>query len=649
MTNLLPDFSTLTLDQIEADILAGMEEQRAQWEEVATNPEAPTVANTLVALDESGARLDRAGAIFWTLASSIGGDELDRLQEKLVPLLTEHSNTYLLDERLYRRFLELSDPDPQTQWEIAEQIRAFEQHGIACPDKEQLRRLNVRIAELETEVDQRISKQLEETGLSVTDEAELAGLDEATRAGYRRDHDWFIRCRNFSTQLDQSVLEEPRVRRALLEVSVTRGRTGSTDTRALIVELTQLRSERAHLLGFPDHATVVMQGETIPGPDAAQDLLVEVGRAARARVDEDAQKLRQLCPDLEAADWPFYENQLRAQELGFDAESLRPYLELNRILTDGVFYAANRLYGITLTERPDLRGWHEDVRVWEVKEEDGTALGLFLGDYFTRPGKSGGAWMSELQEAHPASGQLPIITNDANFTKPAPGQPLLLTWDDVETLFHEFGHALHGLFSDTKYRDSAGTNVPRDFVELPSQLNEMWAFHPEVLSRYARHYQTGEPLPADLLAAVVGSKSFGQGFATLEYVEAALIDQAWHREGTLPTEADQVPTFEVEALERLGLWHDLVPPRYRSTYFAHTFAGGYDAGYYAYMWAETLAAEVEEWFRAQPNGGLTREAGEKLRRELLSRGNSRPPLDSFRAVTGKDASAQSVLRRRGLV
>ncbi len=662
----LPDYSSITLEHLDQALREGMEQQRLEWEAVAANPEPATVENTLAALDNSGELLSRAASVFWTLASSIGGADLDALQEELAPLFAEHSDAYQLNQRLYQRFLslrDLDDLDPESAWSIEQEIKDFERNGVFLegPDKDRLQDLNVQISSIETAIEQRIAKQLVRTGLVVESEDDLVPLDEDTVAAYRRSGDWFIPCRNFSTQPDQGILRSAKVRRALLEVSVGRGgaEDAETDTRARIVELVHLRAERAALLGFPDHASFVMDAETVPGPEAARELLTEVGTAARKRVAQDAEKLAALASSdpvgdgFEAADWPYYENQLRGTELGFDAAELRPYLELNRVLERGVFWAAKQLYGIEMVARPDLSGWHDDVRVWEVVEEDGTVIGLFLGDFYKRPGKAGGAWMAEIQTGD-RKGHLPIISNDANFQKPEDGRPLLLSWDDVETLFHEFGHALHGLFSDTKYKGNAGTNVPRDFVELPSQLNEMWAFHPRVLANYAAHHETGQSIPEDMLQALVSSKTFGQGFATSEYVQAALIDQAWHtRNGTqLPLQAEAVTSFEETSLRELDQWEELVPPRYRSAYFAHTFAGGYDAGYYAYMWAEMLAAEVEDWFRGdgshEDDGGLNRQAGEKLRKELLSRGDSRPPMESFFAVTGRQASSASVLRRRGL-
>ncbi len=677
----LPDFARLTPAHLEEALSEGMVRQRAEWEAIATDPAGPTVENTVVAVDESGRLLERAESAAWPLRSSVGGPELDALYERFAPLLAEHANTFTLDVRLYRRYLAVAargDLDPETAWVVHRQIAAFERLGVALDDaaQERLRSLNAQLASAEADMDARITKQLSRTGLDGDAPDGLDGLDPAAatrarEAGAARGHAWFLGCRNFTTQLEQSALSRPEVRRALLDASQTRG-TGEdpqTDTRATVLRIVGLRAERARLLGFPDHASLVMDAETVPGPDAARELLVRVGHAAAAKVDEDAAELARLAAadpggdGLRAADWPFYEDRLRRSRLGVDTEALRPYLALDRVLEDGVFWTAGRLYGLTMTPRPDLRGWSEDAQCWEVRDADGSPLGLFVGDWFARPGKQGGAWMNEvLAPAGPGTGDgpegrtLPVIANNANFARPAPGEPALLTWDEVITCFHEFGHALHGFLSRTAYRCDAGTSVPRDFVEMPSQLNEMWAFHPEVLAHFARHVDTGEPLPGEWLDALTASATFGQGFATLEFVEAAVIDHAWHRLAPdhVPDarDLDAVRRFEDRALAETGLAHALVPPRYRSTYFAHTFAGGYDAGYYGYMWAEVLVAELEQWFRTDAavdgDGGLNWRAGGILRRELLARGDSRDPLESFRAVRGREADPASILVRRGL-
>jgi len=351
---------------------------------------------------------------------------------------------------------------------------------------------------------------------------------------------------------------------------------------------------------------------------------------------------------LKPWDWAFYAERVRAERFAFDDAVLRPYLDAERVLRDGVFYAASRLYGLTFTERPDLPGHSEDVRVFEVREDGGAGLGLFLLDLYARPGKRGGAWMNSLVHQSVLLGEAPVVMNTLNVDRPPAGEPTLLGWDEVITLFHEFGHALHGLFSAVRYPSTSGTAVPRDFVEYPSQVNEMWATDPEVLASFARHHVTGEALPADVAERLRSSQQYGEGFRTTEYLAATLLDQAWHQVGAeeVPTTADGVEAFEAAALERAGVAYRLVPPRYRSTYFNHTFGGGYDAGYYSYIWSEVLDADTVDWFRE--NGGLDRAAGQRFREALLSKGHSMDPMDAFRALRGRDPVIEPLLRRRGL-
>ncbi len=662
----VPDFEQIRFEHLEPALMEGLAQEKADWHRIATNPEVPDVDNTVAAVDRAGDLLDRAVMVFGTLSSSIGGPELDALQEKLAPLFAAHTDDFYTNKRLYDRYkkvAEAEDLDAETRWLVDETIRDFERSGVNLPEKakKRLRKLNAKIAELEARIDTRITNQLIETALYGDSLEELAGLSEeeitaAHEAGKAEGREWKLSVSNFSIPTQLASLTNAETRQKLLEVSLQRGSTGNleTDTRDLIIELAKRRDKRAQLLGFNSHADIVMDEETVPSPKEARSLLRRVGEAARDALEKEAGEYRKVAPDgtLTVADWPLLEERARKDSLGVDSEELKQYLELNKVVEDGVFYAANRLYGLTFTKRNDIVGWAPEVQTWEVEDEDGRVVGLFMADYFKRPGKSGGAWMSLLEPGCKRTGHLPVITNDCNFDKAPEGQPVLLSWDNVETLFHEFGHALHGLLTQTYYEETAGANVPRDFVELPSQLNEMWAFHPEVLGNYARHWETGEPLPAEVQEALVNSKHFGQPYSTLEYVQAALIDQAWH-DGTaeLPRDLDDVDTFEAEALEAAGVAHELVAPRYRSPYFAHAFTGGYDAAYYSYMWAEAMVGELEEWLRneaAKEDGGLNREAGNILRKELLSRGNSRPPMESFVAVRGHMPDGGAVTRRRGL-
>lgn len=665
----VPDFAAIEIEDIEPAVMAGIQEEFEDWDRIATNPESADVENTVEAVDRAGELLTRAAGVFWTLASSIGGPELEELQEKLAPVFAAHSDDFYTNEQLYERYKEvatLKNLDEETRWLVDQTIKDFERSGVKlnARAKEDLRAMNQEIAGLEAQIDTRISRQLQDTGITGEDLGELEGLSDGEIAAAQTDTrkgtaTWRMGVSNFSIPPKLASLKSPEVRARALENSLGRGSTGdsATDTRDLIVKLTKLRARRAKLLGYPSHAAIVVDEETVPSPEAARALLVEVGEAAKVALDREANEYTKLARedevDFSVSDWPYYEERARKLALGVDSAELRDYFELDRVVNDGIFFAARRLYGLTFEPRPDIVGWSPETESWEVRDENGNTIGLFMADYYVRPGKSGGAWMSDIFPGSERSGKLPVITNNANFERPATGEPTLLTWDNVETVFHEFGHALHGLLTKTHYDATAGTNVPRDFVELPSQLNEMWAFHPEVLASYAKHWKTGEELPLDTREALARSKFFGQPYATLEYVQSALIDQAWHDSPSdLPEEAEQVDSFEADALERYGAASPFAVPRYRTPYFAHAFAGGYDAGYYSYMWAEAMVGELEEWFRDEASrssdGGLNREAGERLRVELLSRGNSRDPLESFVAVRGHEPEGAAVIRRRGL-
>lgn len=669
----LPDFAASSFEDVRDALVQGMAQEKQQWEEIGANLDPASVDNTVVAVDAAGAILSRAGAVFYTLLSSIGEDRYNDLYEELAPQFSAHEDQFWMSQAIYDRYLQvadLPDLDAETKWLVAETIDGFQRSGVSLPEeqKEQLRELNAKVATLAAQVDARITKQLEQSASVGEDVAELEGLSAAevraaVEAAEGTGHAWRLPVMNYSQPPLIASVTNHEVRGRLLADSINRG-LGSNpdlDTRALITELVRVRAQRAELLGFPDHATLAMADQTVPSPREALDLLKTVGGAAVAHLEAERPAFELAAKaaghELAAEDWVYFQEQARGNQLGMDPKELSQYLELDRVVNDGLFFAANRLYGLTFRPRTDLRGWTEDVSVWEVFAEDGRPRGLFLADFYKRPGKSGGAWMSELQAGSARAGTLPIVTNNSNFNKPAAGQPTLLTWDEVETCFHEFGHALHGLLTNTYYDSTAGTEVPSDFVELPSQLNEMWAYNPIVLERFARHWQTGEALPSAVAQNLSASKHFGQAFSTLEYVQAALIDQYWHMPArTLPTEIDDFEKFEGDALVDAGAFQELVVPRYRSSYFAHTFGGGYDGAYYSYMWAEAMVGELEEWFARQAtvseggegDGGLNRFAGERLVQELLSRGNSRDPLESFVAVNGDLPKGEAIVRRRGL-
>ncbi|MFH5822714.1 M3 family metallopeptidase [Georgenia sp. AZ-5] len=680
----LPDFAAVRVEHFRPAIAAGMAAQREEWEAVATDPAVPDVANTLEAIERSGTLLRRVMTVFHTLASSVGGDEIHAIESEVAPRLAAHGDAFWLDRRIYARLESLAAAapllglDPETQWLLDTYRKNFQRAGIRLDDaqQERLRGLNRRIVFLQTEFSQRVVKGLEAGAVRVTDPAELAGLDEGTVAALARnaaDRAGSTLSMPGGGHLVTLMLptQQPLLARAadrglrarLLAASVSRG-TGvhpDPDTRATLLELARLRAERAGLLGYDHHAAYVVEDGTAATTEAVNEMLARLaGPAARNATREAAELQEVLDADpavadgtrLAASDWAYYAERLRRERFAVDDDVLRPYLELGTVLEEGVFFAANRLYGITFHELP-LAGYADGVRVWEVREGDGAGLGVFVGDYYARAGKRGGAWMHTLVDQSHLLGQRPVVVNNLNITPPPAGQPTLLTWDEVRTCFHEFGHALHAFFSDVRYPSLSGTSVPRDFVEYPSQVNEMWMANPAVVARFARHHVTGEPLPPELLEKVLSVGAYGQGFATTEYLGAALLDQAWHQvtSAQVPTDVADVAAFEAEALERAGVALELVPPRYRSTYFNHTFGGGYDAGYYAYIWSEVLDADTVEWFKEQArdgDGGLNRVAGQRFREALLSRGYSQDPLESFRDLRGRDAHLDPLLVRRGL-
>ncbi|NLI18506.1 MAG: M3 family metallopeptidase [Actinomycetales bacterium] len=667
----LPDFAATTPATVREALRAGLDEQRAEWDAIAADEEPATVENTLVALERTGQLLSRVLPVAFTLMESIGGEEWDALEAEFMPQLAAHADALHLNARIFRRLESLERArallalDPETSWLLDEYLRDFRRAGIGLPedDQERLKDLNQRITAAETGFSQRATKALEEAAQLFTDPEDLAGLDGETLdalAQAARDRGragWLVTLLSPTQQPLLTRLEKAATRERLMAASLARGdgHDPDSDTRHLILTLARLRAERARLLGHATHAAAVAEEGTARSADAVAERLAALAPAAARNARSEGERLAGLAEGpFTAADWAYHSERLRRQLFAVDDDVLRPYLELGSVLVKGVFWAAERLYGITFHEREDLAGFAPEVRAWEVRDEDGRTLALFLGDYYARKGKRGGAWMHNLVDQSRLLGRRPVVMNTLNITKPAEGEPTLLTWDEVTTCFHEFGHALHGMFSDVTYPSLSGTDVPRDFVEFPSQVNEMWMANRAVVANFARHHRTGEPLPDELLDRLVAMGSYGQGFATSEYLAAALLDQAWHRltPEEVPDDAGAVAAFEAAALEAAGLAWELVPPRYRSGYFNHAFGGGYDANYYSYIWAEVLDADTVEWFTGEGaidgDGGLNRVAGQRFRDEVLSRGNSRDPLESFRAFRGRDADITPLLRRRGL-
>jgi peptidyl-dipeptidase Dcp len=667
----LPPFDLITEEHYLPAYERGMAEQREQVEAIATDPAPPTIDNTLVALENAGRTLERVRAVFDNLTAADTSPTLQRLDQELAPRLAAHADAILLDRRLYDRVRALYeqrdtlDPDPETQWLLEMYHTDFVRAGAQLSDEEQqrLREINQELSSLTTTFNINLLADTNALAVEVDNEAALAGLSDdaiaaAAEAGRARGNGtWLLSLILPTNQPPLASLHDRDLRERIYRASEARGARGNEyDNAAIIGKIIALRAESARLLGYEHHAAYQIANRTAGSLEAVEAMLATVVPAAVANAGREAADLQQAIDadgggfTLAPWDWSYYAGKVRQQRYTFDTAALRPYLELERVFADGVLYAASQLYGLGFTERTDLPTYHPHVRAFEVFDHDGTALGLFLADFYTRDSKRGGAWMSTLVRQSRLRGTRPVVMLNMNINRPPDGEPTLLTTDELKTLFHEFGHVLHGLLSDVRYPRFFGTSVPRDFVEYPSQVNEMWMLWPEVLSHYARHYVTGQPLPAALADAWLASGGFNEGFQTTEQLAASVLDLAWHRltpDETAKAAAD-VPAFETEVLAAAGAALPAVPPRYRTTYFAHIFShDAYSAGYYSYIWSEVLDADTVEWFKA--NGGLRRENGDWFRRELLARGGSINPMTAFRNFRGRDPEIAPLLQRRGLL
>jgi len=644
-----------------------MRQEALEIEAIANNKAAPTFENTIVAMERSGQLMNRVGAAFGTLKGSYTNDALQALDKELAPKLSAHNDAIRLNSKLYARIKTLYDKrsklglDAEGQYLIERYHTDFVRAGaqLSDADKQKLKEMNGQLAGLSTQFAQNVLKEANASALVVDSRAELAGMsdkaiDAAAAEAKKRglDGKFVIPVVNTTQQAGLSVLTNRATREKLLAASLARGsRGGEFDNRDVVLKIAKLRAQRAALLGYPNHAAYNLADQTAKDTKAVNQLLAEFAKPAVNNARKEAAEIQQAIDQEKggfqaaAHDWAFYSDKVRAAKYAFDGNQLKPYFELNRVLVDGVFFAANKEFGISFKERKDLPAYNEDVRVFDVFDHDGKQLAIFTFDPYARPNKRGGAWANAWVPQSKLMGTKPVIANNLNIAKPAAGEPTLLTYDEVRTTFHEFGHALHGMFSDVKYPRFSGSRVPRDYVEFPSQVNEMWMTWPEVLANYAKHYQTGAPMPKELLDKVQASQQFNEGFRTTEYLAAALLDQAWHQ-----LSPNQIPTdvlaFEADALKKAGVDFALVPPRYRTTYFSHTFSGGYSAGYYGYLWAEKLDADTVNWFKE--NGGLTRKNGDHFRKTLLSRGGTIDAMQMYRNFSGRDAQVRPLLERRGL-
>jgi peptidyl-dipeptidase Dcp len=662
-----PPFDKIKDADYQPAIEAGIAQQLAETEAIANNPAAPTFENTLVAMERSGQLLTRVTQVFEGITQANTNPTLQKVQEIVTPKLTALQDAIYLNSKLFARVQTLYD-ERSTLGLDAESLRLLEYDyqefvkggaKLNDADKTKLKKLNEEEAVLSNAFTNKLLAGTKAAAYSTTDKATLAGLSEAQMeaatlaAKERGQQGYVIPLQNTTQQPDLTFLSDRAARKAMFEDSCTRTeRGGDNDTRATLARVAQVRAEKAQLLGFPNYAAWTLQDQMAKTPETALKFMDALVAPATAKARGEGDEIQALIDSqkggfkLQPWDWNFYSEQVRKAKYDLDEAQVKPYFELNRVLQDGVFYAAHELYGISFKERKDIPVYEPDVRVFEVFDVDGKPLALAYFDYFKRDNKDGGAWMSEFVGQSKLLGRLPVIYNVANFQKPAPGQPTLISFDDVTTMFHEFGHGLHGIFADTEYPSLSGPNVPRDFVEFPSQFNEHWASYPQVFNHFARHYKTGEPMPAELVAKIKKAAKFNQGYKVTEALAAAQLDMQWH---TLPANAplQDVDVFEKEALAKTKLDLAAVPPRYRSSYFLHIWANGYAAGYYAYSWSEMLDDDAYQWF--EDHGGLTRANGDRLRKMVLSRGNTEDLQKMYSAWLGAEPTTGPMLKHLGLV
>jgi peptidyl-dipeptidase Dcp len=660
-----PPFDRLKDTDYQPAIEAGMKEQLAEVARIADDPAPPTFANTIEAMERSGELLTRAYKIFSNLDEANTNDTLQKAKAVLAPKLSAHNDAIYLNPKLYARVQSIYDRrdslglGPEAKYLVERYHLFFVRSGAALKPADQaaLMKINAELADLSTKFQQKLLADTNASAVVVEHKTDLAGLspgDLASAAAAAKDKKlsdrWVFPLRNTTQQPPLASLQERALREKILRASEARGdHGGENDTKAVILRLADLRAQKAKLLGFPDYATYVLDDQMAKTPANAEKLMNGLVPAATAKARGEAAAIQQQIDAakggfaLTAADWDFYAEKVRKSAYDLDESEVRPYFDLDRVLKDGVFFAANAMYGVTFKERKDIPVYHPDVRVWEVFDADGSSLALYYGDYFARPSKRGGAWCDSFVDQSRLLGWKPAITNNTNFTKPAAGQPALISSTDVDTLFHEFGHALHGMFQNIEYPTLG--NTPRDFVEFPSQFNEHWAWEPAVFAHYAKHWKTGEPMPAPLAEKIKKTRTFNQGYLTTEYLASALLDMAWHSTpaGSTPTD---VNAFEKATLERLKIALPEVPPRYRTTYFSHIWTASYAAGYYAYLWSEVLDDDAYYWFRE--NGGMTRANGDRFRKLILSRGGSEDVAAMYRAFRGRDPEVAPLIEERGL-
>ena len=661
-----PPFDKIKDEDYQPAIEAGMDQELSEVQAIADNPAAATFDNTLVAMEKAGQLFKRAMAAFGGVAGANTNAVLQKVRTEEAPKLAANRDAIYLNAKLFARVAAVYqqratlklDPESLRLLEVTYDMFVRSGANLSEADKTELKKLNEEISTRSNAFSTKLLAATKEGAYATTDKNALAGLSDAQIAAAahaaqsRKQEGYVLPLQNTTQQPDLTFLSVRATREALFEKSWNRAERGdANDTRDDIAHLAQLRARRAQLLGYPNHAAWQLGDQMAKTPEAAlkfMDALVPGATTKAAREGKDIQDVIDAQKGgftLQPWDWDFYSDQVRKAKYNLNEAEVKPYFELNNVLENGVFYAANQLYGITFKERKDISVYQPDVRVFEVSDADGKPLALFYCDYFKRDNKNGGAWMGSFVEQSKLLGTLPVVYNVANLPKPAPGEPALISFTDVTTMFHEFGHALNGMFANTEYPGLSGTATARDFVEFPSQFNEHWALYPAVFAHYAKHYKTGAPMPADLVAKIKKAENFNQGYQLTELVAAAELDMQWH---TLPASAalQQPDVFEKQALENTHLRLSAVPPRYRSSYFSHIWDSGYSAGYYAYLWSEMLDDDAYQWF--DEHGGLTRANGDRFRHMVLSRGNTEDLAKLYAAWRGKDPSVEPMMKYRGL-
>ncbi|CAA0162271.1 M3 family metallopeptidase [Tenacibaculum maritimum] len=654
-----PDFSKIKNEHFMPAILEGMKFQNEKITQIIENKDQPTFENTILALEESSKTLDNVQSVFSVIASAHTNDTIKANQKELAPKLSKHSDNIYLNTALFKKVKEVYEQlatlqlDKESAHLVKEYYKKFVKAGanLAENQKEALKEINSQLASLSNDFGKKLLEASKKGGIKVLSKEALKGISEEKIAALKKEDAYEIQLINTTQQPILQSLENRTLRKQLFEKSIHRTDTGVYDTRELVKKMVLLRAKKAQILGFDNYAAWSLQGTMATTPEKVFEMLKNLIPGSLNKVASEVKEIQEEIHKngknfkLTPYDWNHYAEKVRKSKYNLNEEEVKPYFEVTTVLEKGVFYAANKLYGITFKKRTDIPTYHPDVMVYELFEENGDQLGLFYGDFFARDSKRGGAWMDALVKQSKLRKQKPVIYNVCNSSKPAKGAPALISFDEVATMFHEFGHALHGLFGNQKYASISGTSTARDFVEFPSQFNENWATHPEVLHNYALHYKTGEVIPDSLLKKIKEAGTFNQGYAIIENLCSSNLDMQWHTV-SVATKITDIDKFEETALQKMNLKINEVPPRYRSTYFAHIFSGGYAAGYYSYLWTEMLSHDAYDWFKN--NGLLTRKNGQKFREEILSKGNTMDYAEMYKIFAGRNPQTTPMLKARGL-